>query len=220
MKEKQEKRLFWENYQGEKCCFCTFNSRVTKFWLSWEEAIKPTTIRTHKEELMKKYWKNYPWTSKASLWWFMRAVGKWIPKERAVIRWEVTQEEMFSEDYALWNAYQWPKCSFSTYMIRKWSLPFEKAIRKRDDNIWIPKRHCDARIERNKSDYLIEVTYKPEEALVFHRMYRYKITDLENKIYSEENYSTLKELEAKLTKIKEEYKVFLSYNPIQPWLHY
>lgn len=213
MRQKHERTIFYEQYKWPKCTFWTFVSRCIKFWTPREEAIKPRRTEKNSEQL-KKYRKFYPSKNKAPLWWFLRSVWRWIPKERAII-W-VKHKDVYEEEYKKWNNYKWEKCSFNTYLIRKWSLPFEQAIRKREQKPYEIVQHKEKKRVRTESDYYIEVTYHPDEATVFHKRFKEIISDLENKIYSEEDYTKLKELEKKLEKIKDIYKVFISYNPI-PW---
>ena len=70
-------------------------------------------------------------------------------------------------------------------------------------------------IERyNPENYFIRVTMNAEEAKSYHRTYRSMIAELEDKIYNLEDTSTLAELNKKLEFIKQQYQVFLSFNPI------
>ena len=190
MREKHERTLFYEKYKWPKCTFWTFVSRCLKYWTPREEAIKPSRTENNSEQL-KKYRKFYPSKNKAPLWWFLRSVWRWIPKERAII-W-VKHKDVYEEEYKKWDNYKWEKCSFNTYL---------------------KSNKTEADIQRLQALNYLE--NHPDEAAVFHKRFKEIISELEEKIYSEEDYTKLKELEKKLEKIKDIYKVFLSYNPI-PW---
>lgn len=66
----------------------------------------------------------------------------------------------------------------------------------------------------NPENYFIRVTMNTEEAKSYHRAYRSMIAELEDKIYNLEDTSILAELNKKLEFIKQQYQVFLSFNPI------
>lgn len=81
--------------------------------------------------------------------------------------------------------------------------------------IVLKKNHKQKQMDKyNPENYFIRVTMNTEEAKSYHRTYRSMIAELEDKIYNLEDTSALAELNKKLEFIKQQYQVFLSFNPI------
>ena len=175
----------------------------------------------------KHIWEQAP-EPKSSYTIFYNRLVSWYSQEQALdpAPKNLNRRRSPARDY--WESYEWEKSSYNWFMtrVRRW-ISFDIAINPNIKTRWLYKKekelieitksitHAQAKAERYNEDYYkIEVTYNKEEAQVFHNSYRSKIKELEDKIYREEEILTLKELERKLNKIKQEYQVFLSYNPI------
>ena len=175
----------------------------------------------------KHIWEQAP-EPKSTYTVFYNRLVAWYSKEEALDPEpkNINRKRSPARDY--WEDYEWEKSSYNWFMtrVRRW-IPFDIAINPNIKTKWLYKKehniieiqktitHAQAKAERyNEDHYKIEVTYNKEEAQVFHSSYRDKIKELENKIYAEEEIPIIKELEAKLAKIKQEYQFFLSYNPI------
>lgn len=134
-----------------------------------------------------------------------------------------------SDKKIFYDNYKWFKSDYRTFLsrVRSWRT-LEEAIQiwrlerrdiepPKEVKVELKKTHAQKKAERNvKENYFIRVTMLPEEAKEYHRVYRSMIEELEEKIYSLEDTSELSELESKLEFIKQQYQVFLSYNPISP----
>lgn len=122
-----------------------------------------------------------------------------------------------------WLAQPEPKARIGTFYrrLRDWKTPQEAIVYKAPNRNFKPFRPIRSNpwwlnVEPvDISRYLIEVTYKPEEAEVFHRLYRSLLEELEDRIYAMEDLSTSSEYNSDLNRLIEEYNVFKSYNPIE-----
>lgn len=191
---------------------------------------------------LKKLWKSIP-EPKAVYHNFYNRIRRWYTVEEAKQPWFIhykhwpTREKWPLRMY--WEAYEWEKCAYWCFRdrVNKRLIPKEEAIKvflpkkeiskslidERARRQWNPqKTHAQAKAERHHEDYYeIAITMNPEEASIYHRIYQEMIAEINEKILLEEDLSKLKELEQKLSKTKQEYQVFLSFNPYKPWMqHY
>ena len=207
-------RKFYNAREWPKANYWTFLSRVAR-WISLEEAIDPKSTKVKSE--LSIFYDKYRW-KKVSISRFAYLVAKWIPKEKALKGWSV--EECYPKEYEIWKKLPRPKCNFSWFIERLnkgWSIERAAAPKKRNPNYYIAETYEEKKKVYKKSDYLIEVTLPPEEAIAFHREYRSMLNELEEKYYKEENCIVSMKIHEELENLKEQYKVFLSYNPISPW---
>ena len=209
--KKWAKTLFWEAYEWPKCPLQTFHNRTAR-WMSFEEAIKPEKYSTW--NWSRKYREEYKWANRVPRHSFFRAIQLWYPKEVAICR-KLTIMEMYPEEYEYYINYKWDKVSFSTFHSRMRRLKDkEQAIKPfKPQHIKWPS-HDQAKRIIPKSYYEIDITLKPEEAKIFHNIYRGIIDKIERQINEEENYSTIVQLESNLEQIKWEYQTFLTFNPL------
>lgn len=209
---KKEKTLYREAHEWPKCTKQTFHNRVAR-GLSFEEAIKPEKI--DKNISARKYREQYTGEDKVSRSMYFDSLNLWYPKEIAV-RTKLTIKERYPKEYKFWSNYKSDKkCSFSTFVWRvKVHNDYEKAIKPlKEQHISWPT-HQQAKRVIPKSYYEIDITLKPEEAKIFHSIYRGIIDKIEEEIYTTEDTSTVKKLDEKLAKIKQEYQTFLTFNPL------
>lgn len=126
-----------------------------------------------------------------------------------------------------YDNYQWDKPEWKTFLsrvkswrkfqeaIQIWRLGRREIEKPKEIKLVLKKNHKQKQTERyNPENYFIRVTMNTEEAKSYHRTYRSMIAELEDKIYNLEDTSTLSELNKKLEFIKQQYQVFLSFNPI------
>lgn len=207
-----EKTLYREAYQWPKCPKQTFHNRISR-GLSYEEAIKPEKI--DKNISARKYREEYTGEDKVSRSMYFAALKLWYSKEKAVTA-KLTIKERYPKEYRYWSNYKSDKkCSFSTFVWRlKMYDDYEKAIKPMKEQHISWPTHEQAKKVIPKSYYEIDITLKPEEAKVFHSIYRGIIDKFEEEMYTTEDTSTIQKLEANLQQIKWEYQTFLTFNPL------
>jgi len=207
---KKEKTLYREAYEWEKCPLQTFHNRISR-WMKFEEAITPIILKHW--DWIRKYREDYQWP-KVPRHSYLRAVQLWYPKEIAIHK-KLTIIGMYPDEYKYWMKYEDEKCSFSTFIsrIKRWQDKKTAIKLSKKWHISWPS-HDQAKRIIPKSYYEIWVTYKPEEAKIFHSIYRGIIDKIEEEIYTTEDTSTVKKLDEKLAKIKQEYQTFLTFNPL------
>lgn len=207
-----EKTLYREAYQWPKCPKQTFHNRISR-GLSYEEAIKPEKINKNLSAL--KYREQYTGEDKVNRSMYFAALKLWYSKEKAV-KTKLTIKEKYPKEYKFWYNYKSDKkCSFSTFVWRvKVHNDYERAIKPiKEQHISWPT-HQQAKRVIPKSYYEIDITYKPEEAMIFSNIYRGIIDKIEEEICTTEDTSTAKKLDEKLAKIKQEYQTFLTFNKL------
>ncbi len=120
-----------------------------------------------------------------------------------------------------WEDYEGPKAKLTTFMWRVYAagLSFEEAIlpsRRPDSgkrgmakNQYIPKRSQQEKVSQISA---IDITLQPEEASVFRKAYARMLSELEDELVSCENPSNIVLLNARLSQLKEEIRIFNLYN--------
>lgn len=211
---------FYHKQPYPKACYATYIRRVYK-WESFEQAIvRKREIKNVKESPTKKYFDNYE-GEKATYWIYMKGIQCWLPKEQAIKK-GLTVIDYYPKEREIYKAYKSEhKRGFSSFVLRlsRW-MTVDEAIRPKkyvETTNPVSNPHKDNKRIYKESDYLIEITLKEEEALIYHRSYRSMINELEEKIYQEENYAIVEKLVKELDFINRQYKVFLSFNPISSW---
>ena len=120
-----------------------------------------------------------------------------------------------------WEDYEGPKAKLTTFMWRVYTvrLSFEEAIlpSRRPDSgkrgvakvQHIPRRRIQ---EKGSQISVIDITLQPEEASVFRKAYARMLSELEDELVSCENPSHMVLLNARLSQLKEEIRIFNLYN--------
>ena len=120
-----------------------------------------------------------------------------------------------------WEDYDGPKAKLTTFMRRVYAagLSFEEAIlpSRRPDSgkrgvakvQHIPRRRIQ---EKGSQISVIDITLQPEEASIFRKAYARMLSELEDELVSCENPSHMVLLNARLSQLKEEIRIFNLYN--------
>lgn len=173
----------------------------------------------------KHIWEGLP-EPKAAYQNFYNRIATWrFTIEEAAKPWLLDRDRR-SPVRIRWDEYPWEKVRFPTFRMRvlEW-IAYENAIspqrlnrrkeKKEYRPVVIAKTHAQANAERdNKENHFIRVTMSKEEAKEYHRVYRSMINEIEEEIDQMEDTKGLSEKQQKLEFIKQQYQVFLSFNPI------
>ena len=179
-----------------------------------------------KRNTYKKIWDKLPFP-KPTYQIFYNRLHKWKTVEEAANPDPIPFNKK-SEKRLFWDNYKWIKPDLKTFLsrVKSWRT-LQEAIHvwrlerrdlqppKEEVKLVLKKNHKQKQMDKyNPENYFIRVTMNAEEAKSYHRTYRSMIAELEDKIYNLEDTSTLAELNKKLEFIKQQYQVFLSFNPI------
>ena len=133
-----------------------------------------------------------------------------------------------NERKKFWTEYVWDKCSWGLFYQRmvKFDYPREIAIKERlpsnssKKQIWTAgKKRTNHKMvndsKYNPSYYSIDIRYPLEEEInIFKRAYLRQIEIAESKVYEAETPEETTKANKELNKIIQEYKTFLSFNPL------
>ena len=149
-----------------------------------------------------------------------RTICQHTPMEEAIKPQQHIQKKK-SPIKQFWEDYDGPKAKLTTFMWRVYAagLSFEEAIlpsRRPDSgkrgmtkNQYIPKR---SEQEKGSQISVIDITLQPEEASIFRKAYARMLSELEDELVSCENPSNIVLLNARLSQLKEEIRIFNLYN--------
>lgn len=149
-----------------------------------------------------------------------RTIHHHIPMDKAILPGSRPKKNK-SPIKQFWEDYKGPKTKLTTFMWRVYAarLSFEEAIlpSRRPDSgkrgvakvQYIPKR---SQQEKGNQISAIDITLQPEEAFVFRKAYARMLSELEDELVSCENPSHIVLLNARLSQLKEEIRIFNLYN--------
>ncbi len=149
-----------------------------------------------------------------------RTIRQHTPMEEAIKPQQHVQKKK-SPIKQFWEDYDGPKAKLTTFMRRVYAagLSFEEAIlpSRRPDSgkrgvakvQHIPRRRIQ---EKGSQISVIDITLQPEEASIFRKAYARMLSELEDELVSCENPSHMVLLNARLSQLKEEIRIFNLYN--------
>lgn len=149
-----------------------------------------------------------------------RTIRQHTPMEEAIKPQQHIQKKK-SPIKQFWEDYNGPKAKLTTFMWRVYAagLSFEEAIQpcRRPDSgkrgvakaQHIPRRRIQ---EKGSQISVIDITLQPEEASIFRKAYARMLSELEDELVSCENPSHMVLLNARLSQLKEEIRIFNLYN--------
>lgn len=176
---------------------------------------------------IKDVYRNYLW-EKCSLSVFYRRIREWLSpfeavKKPAKVEFGV-RSKLYAEQLNRYKQQKEPKSSRNVFYARvqKWR-PKEEAIlidppkHERKKFVYRTTRVAyESKEQRvDPSDSEIRITYHSDEAKVIADEYERLIETLEEQRNNTENPVEASNLRDRITKLNEEYKIFLSYNPKQ-----
>lgn len=186
-----------------------------------EEALNPEVVvrkySTKTRVELKQFRENYKW-DKVWYWRFLEMYNVCWDEERAIKRNQISIIERYPKEYEIYRSYNQPKCSFSQFMIRHrlWKSISECLKPTSWQRPWwliVYDTHAQTIQKKYKWDnYLIEVSYSTEEALIFRNVYKRMIDELEYEIL-DATPSQAHEIEKKLKQLNHELEIFNIYNP-------
>lgn len=222
MQKKTNLHKRYDEQPSPKARYSTFWRRVKRQWLAKEQAIDPTIqkykvwIRTNKQ--LRDFYDSYEW-AKVCYSRFIEMYNVCKDEYKAIKHWTITIIDRYPNEYEIYKKYSQPKCSFSQFMIRyklwksldecaratNWARPW-----------WLYKytTHAEAKKQKYKWDnYLIEITYSKDEAIVFRNVYLKMIDELEYEMLDctpQRDH----EIKLQLQQLTHELEIFNIYNPI------
>lgn len=194
----------------------------------WEIQI-PVNKRTWKKWEMRIWYESHPKSErKVPFATFMQRVYKWVPKERAISVEQLTRNREAKtrhKEREWYNSYKGEKCDYRLFLWRlnfsddwEWCIDPNKRKWGYVDH-WNHKQgkltkelHSSFKKVIPDSYYVIEITYSPEEAKVFKKVYLGMIEELQTEYEQEEIPAKALQIQEKLDKITKEYEVFLNFN--------
>ena len=149
-----------------------------------------------------------------------RTIHHHIPMDKAILP-GFRPKKNKSPIKQFWEDYEGPKAKLTTFMRRVYSvgLSFEEAIQpcRRPDSgkrgVAKAQHISRGRIQEKGSQIsVIDITLQPEEAFIFRKAYARMLSELEDELVSCENPSHMVLLNARLSQLKEEIRIFDLYN--------
>ena len=176
---------------------------------------------------IKDLYRNYLW-EKCSLSVYYKRIRDWLSPFEAVKKPERKEfgvrSKLYAEQLIRYKSQPQPKVSREIFYwrIQKWRKKEEAILldpptheRKKFVNRTVRVAYASKEQRVDPSDSEIRITYHSDEAKVIADEYERLIETLEEQRNNTENPVEASNLRDRITKLNEEYKIFLSYNPKQ-----